>query len=142
MACHGAISTWRKNSAMGNRIREYRKRAGLTLEELGFRVGMSAGHLSRLERGEVSYTQERLETLSRELGCRPADLIDDRPPPSPEAQQMDALMQLLTPDERARLLKMAQAFADVPSLSPHVSAGISPTKALSPKAPHRRLKRA
>lgn len=133
MACHGALFTWRKNSGMGNRIREYRKRAGLTLEELGFRVGMSAGHLSRLERGEVSYTQERLETLSRELGCRPADLIDDRPPPSPEAQQMDALMQSLTPDERARLLKMAQAFADVPRSSPLATESINRNNDGNPK---------
>jgi transcriptional regulator with XRE-family HTH domain len=62
---------------MASRIREYRKRAGLTLEELASRIGMTDGNLSKLERGQISYTQYHLETLAREFGCRPVDLISE-----------------------------------------------------------------
>lgn len=109
---HGAVFIRCNNAAMGNRIREFRKAKGLTLEDLGARVGMGAGHLSRLERGEVSYTQERLETIARELECRPADLIDDRPPLSPAQKSMVNLLDTLTPEEQDRLVKMAKVYAD------------------------------
>lgn len=65
------------NGDMTSRIREYRKRAGLTLEELAAKVGMTDGNLSKLERGQIGYTQYTLESLARELGCRPIDLIAD-----------------------------------------------------------------
>ncbi|WP_448207270.1 helix-turn-helix domain-containing protein [Azospirillum sp. sgz302134] len=60
-----------------NRIRHFRKLAGLTLEELAARIGMSNGNLSRLERGQIAWTQPTLESLARELGCRVIDLIDE-----------------------------------------------------------------
>jgi transcriptional regulator with XRE-family HTH domain len=62
---------------MGNRIREYRKRAGLTMNDLAPRIGMTQGNLSKLERGEIGYTQYTLESLARELNCRPVDLISE-----------------------------------------------------------------
>ncbi|BAI73192.1 hypothetical protein AZL_025540 [Azospirillum sp. B510] len=62
---------------MTNRIREFRKRDNLTLEELAARIGMTDGNLSKLERGQIGYTQYHLETLARVFGCRPVDLIAD-----------------------------------------------------------------
>lgn len=72
-----ALASQEQDCRMTIRIREYRKRANLTQEELAARIGMTDGNLSKLERGQVGYTQYHLETLAREFGCRPADLISD-----------------------------------------------------------------
>ena len=42
------------NSDVGNRIRKYRKLKHLTMKELGERIGMSEGNVSRYERGELA----------------------------------------------------------------------------------------
>ena len=60
-------------------IREWRKFRKLTLEQVAERIGVTAGALSQLERGEVAYTQPMLEALASELRCEPADLITRDP---------------------------------------------------------------
>lgn len=56
-------------------IRAWRKFRELTLERLAERVGVTAGAISQLERGDVAYTQPMLEALAEALNCEPADLI-------------------------------------------------------------------
>lgn len=56
-------------------IRAWRNFRRLTLEQVGERVGVTAGALSQLERGEVQYTQPMLEALADALSCEPADLL-------------------------------------------------------------------
>lgn len=109
---------------MKNSIREYRKRAGLTLEELGGRIGMAAGHLSRLERGEIAYTPERLTALARELDCKPADLIDDDPPSGQREWKLRQIFRQMTPAEQDQLIRLAVALAPQPPPSE-----LSPSKA-------------
>lgn len=65
-------------------FREWRKHRGLTLEVLAERVGVTAGALSQLERGETNYTQPMLEALANALMCEPADLLI-RDPSEPES---------------------------------------------------------
>lgn len=61
--------------------REFRKAgdAKFTQEELAHRAGMSAGNLSLLERGLISYTQDTLERLADALDCDPVDLLTRNP---------------------------------------------------------------
>ena len=56
-------------------IRKLRKRHGMTLEELSDEMGMTAGNLSRLERGLIPYTQETLEKAGKLFGCEPGALL-------------------------------------------------------------------
>jgi transcriptional regulator with XRE-family HTH domain len=60
-------------------IKAWRLDRKLTLEKLAERIGVTAGALSQLERGEVAYTQPMLEALASELRCDPADLITRDP---------------------------------------------------------------
>lgn len=60
-------------------IREWRKHRHLTIVALGASMDMTPGNLSRLERGEVPYSQESLERAAAALGVSPADLLS-RPP--------------------------------------------------------------
>lgn len=55
----------------GQRVRQLRKAAGLTQEELASRAGMSFKYVSSVERGDQNITLETLERLVRALGIEP-----------------------------------------------------------------------
>ena len=57
------------------RIREFRKRRGLSLDDLGEMNGISGGYLSELERGVKTINARRLNQLAEALKCSPAELI-------------------------------------------------------------------
>lgn len=92
-----------------NRLREWRKDAGLSLEELAFRVGSTTATLSRYERGQRSMTLDLLVQLAPHLGCKPADLLPD--PESVLSETERALIagyKELDPEDRALVLRMVQ----------------------------------
>ena len=61
-------------------IRAWRKERGMTMVELALKAGMQQGHLSKLERGVMPYTQQSLERVAEALGVTPGALIDLAPP--------------------------------------------------------------
>lgn len=90
-------------------VREWRKFRGLTLEQLAERVGVTAGALSQLERGEVNYTQPMLEALADELDCAPADLIMR----DPKAEVgLHLVWNRIPTEDKPKALKMLEAFAE------------------------------
>src|SRR5690606_17634368 len=52
---------------LGQRIRNFRKRAGLSQMELEGEIGASAGYLSRVENGEINPTKETIVTIAEKL---------------------------------------------------------------------------
>jgi len=60
-------------------IREWRKHRGLTLEQLADKIDMTASHLSMLERGLRSYTQDTLEAIANALQTDAAALLTLNP---------------------------------------------------------------
>ncbi|WP_166985387.1 helix-turn-helix transcriptional regulator [Canibacter zhoujuaniae] len=56
------------NLILGKRLKHFRKAAGLTLEQLGASVGLSASQLSLYENGKREPKLTILQTLARELG--------------------------------------------------------------------------
>ena len=64
----------KQETRIGARIRELRKRHGLTLEGLAEEVGCSASYLSRLERDVSAPTQSRLAELCAVFKCDIATL--------------------------------------------------------------------
>ena len=58
-----------------NNIRSARKAAGLTLDELAAKVGVSTPHLSEMERGIKSVSVERLHKIAEALGCHVFELL-------------------------------------------------------------------
>ena len=65
------------NPNPGDHIRNVRKRLGLTLSELGSRTGLAVSTLSKLEKGNVSLSYDKLMLLSRGLGVDMAELLSD-----------------------------------------------------------------
>ncbi|WP_419797910.1 MAG: helix-turn-helix domain-containing protein [Terasakiella sp.] len=68
---------------MQNRIKEFRKKAGLTMEETAHRLGITVSQVNRIENGRSSTTTIRLAEFAEVFGCHAADLIDDRLPIDP-----------------------------------------------------------
>lgn len=59
-----------------NRVREFRKQRGLTLEQLAELTGISTGHISRIERHEKGWSMDSLPKIAKALGIDPHHLID------------------------------------------------------------------
>lgn len=60
-------------------FKEWRKKAGLTQEQLAERVGVTASSISQLENGKQGFTDTTLEALAWALNCDPADLLGRNP---------------------------------------------------------------
>ncbi len=80
--------------ALGRRVRRIRQEKGLTLKQIEAKVGVSATHISEIERGNTSPTIGALERIADALGVIPSYLIDI--PPIPE-------MRVLRAEERKSL---------------------------------------
>ncbi len=62
-------------SEIGERLREFRKSAGLSLRELAAKADMSASFLSLVERGESSLSLTSLFGIARALDIDPAEVV-------------------------------------------------------------------
>lgn len=62
---------------LGNRIRELRKRAGLTQEELAIFSEVSSNYISMLERGTSSLNVNNLLQIAKALRVTPNDILID-----------------------------------------------------------------
>ena len=65
---------------LGKRLRFFRNQAGLTLEQLGSRVGVVASQLSLVENGKREPKFSLLQAIARELGVDPAELLTTAAP--------------------------------------------------------------
>lgn len=102
-----------EGQAYTNRIREFRKAKGWTLEELATRVNVSIGQLSEIERGGRQLTQRWMLALARVLEIQPADLL----PPhqntaalTPDEASLLRAYRLAAPDQKLAIQKVAEAF--------------------------------
>src|SRR5688500_12981152 len=68
---------------VGQAVRRRRREAGLSLEELAERSGVSATMLSEVERGLKNPTVRLAWQVARALACSLSDLIEDEPAPGP-----------------------------------------------------------
>lgn len=60
---------------VGQRIRHYRKKQGITQEKLSEIAEMDSNHISRIERGEIIPALETLIKLCNGLKVTPNDLL-------------------------------------------------------------------
>ncbi|HEY2628668.1 MAG TPA: XRE family transcriptional regulator [Usitatibacter sp.] len=63
----------------GDTIRALRKKLGLTLNEVGLRTGMAVSTLSKIEKGRVSLSFDKLLSISKALGVDMAQLLEPAP---------------------------------------------------------------
>jgi transcriptional regulator with XRE-family HTH domain len=83
---------------------EWRKKRGLTQEQLAERIDKSRGLISQLESGLTSYTEETLNALADALSCEPWDLL--HVDPSKEGQVVDLLdlIRQASPEQKAEAI--------------------------------------
>lgn len=62
-----------------NRLTELRNAAGLNIDELAEKTGLSTSYVSRLERGERNLSVKNMEVFARVLGVTAADLLTAAP---------------------------------------------------------------
>jgi DNA-binding Xre family transcriptional regulator len=86
-------------------IRQWREHRGLTLERLADRVGMTAGNLSQLERGNQGYTQNTLENLAHALQTDVASLLMRDPS---DSEGLWSIWDQAQPGERKMLVDIAK----------------------------------
>ncbi|PIS13834.1 XRE family transcriptional regulator [Candidatus Shapirobacteria bacterium CG09_land_8_20_14_0_10_47_13] len=60
----------------GQRIKELRKRLGLTQEDLAFKVGVDRSYMGFVERGEKNPTLKRIISISKALGVSLSELFN------------------------------------------------------------------
>lgn len=65
---------------LGHRIRHFRKRAGLTLDNVSEAVGRPPSYLSQVENGHIEPRVSLVDGVAKVLGCSAADLMSDEPP--------------------------------------------------------------
>ena len=87
-ASPGAVPRDPSPDEFGRRIKMLRLSRGLTLKDLEERGGISATHVSEIERGKASPTVGALGRIARALGMRPATLLE--PLVLPEVSAMRA----------------------------------------------------
>jgi len=63
-------------SAVGRRLAEVRKAAGVSVEELALKVGVSRSHLWRIENHAAQPSIAILYKVARGLDVSPKDLLD------------------------------------------------------------------
>ena len=91
-------------AAAGSRIRERRQALGLSLRDLGGRVGVSASMLSQVENGRCRASVATLYKLVSELGMTLDDLFDDAvPAPATTARASVHAAPVLSPGERTTI---------------------------------------
>jgi XRE family transcriptional regulator, fatty acid utilization regulator len=85
---------------LGHRVRDARRRAGLTLAQLGAEVGKPAPYLSQLENGKVEPKLGLVRDLARALRCTTAELLEAEAPNRRAELEIELLRLQRTPGYR------------------------------------------
>lgn len=89
-------------------LREWREFRHLTQEQAAERLDMDRSNLSRLERGEIPYSQGVLEAAATAYDCDPWDLLNINPTKEGEVVDFTAILKHATPEQRAEILGYAR----------------------------------
>lgn len=92
-----------------NYLRAWREARGLSLAEMGRRIGSHKSPLSRMETGKIPYHRDILIAYARVLGCQPGDLIS-RPPGL--ADELYRILAHCKPDELRQLEGIAKVLIE------------------------------
>ncbi|NUU04860.1 helix-turn-helix domain-containing protein [Leifsonia sp. C5G2] len=76
-------------ATLGHRIRHFRVRRGMTLDDLGAAAGVAPSQLSLIENGKRQPRVSLLSALAAALGVQPADLLSTEPPDERAALEIE-----------------------------------------------------
>ncbi|MEO6847905.1 MAG: helix-turn-helix transcriptional regulator [Chthoniobacterales bacterium] len=67
----------RISRALGDVLRNYRKRSKLSQEELGEEVGLSTNYIGNLERGEYEVSLSTLNRIAKFFGLKLSEILKE-----------------------------------------------------------------
>ncbi len=90
---------------IGKRIQEYRKKKGITQDEIAEKIGVTSHHYSSLERGITNIKLELLVTILNELDCSADEVFCDvvHKSANVKATKLSEKLERLSPDEQHRI---------------------------------------
>ena len=95
--------------SIGQAVAKQRKAVGLTQAQLAERLNLSLDAISRLERGNIGLTVERMVELAEIFGCETADLLHKGSTRvRDQARELEDLLQELAEEERIELLSLVR----------------------------------
>ena len=99
------------SEAFGRRLRELRKRRGLTQQQLSEGSEVDAKYIGLLENGRGNPTLRVIEGLAEGLTVEPADLLTYRHQAEPDEllRDLKALCKKAEPEDLARAVKLLRA---------------------------------
>lgn len=101
------------NQTVGRAMAKWRKVSGLTQAQLAERLNLSLDAVSRLERGNIALTVERLVELAEIFGCETADLLGEGSTRvRDQAVRLESLLERLDEEERVGLLDLVGKMVD------------------------------
>ncbi len=103
-------------AVLGRRVREERRAAKLTLEDMAHRAQISSSFLSYIESGRRKASLGTVEKLARALGLDPGDLLTSKEqaaadPAAQAARQFSSLVRNCDAGQTRAILDVARAAA-------------------------------
>ena len=101
--------------AIGRRIRDNRKKRGISQESLGWSIRKSGALIGQIERGETKLTVEDLIYIADELGVSANELLIGNQDIGPDSYQYEIDIQMAdcTKDEQLLLYEMVIAIKKI-----------------------------
>ncbi|HTK02090.1 MAG TPA: XRE family transcriptional regulator [Bordetella sp.] len=75
------------DNLLSRKLRRLRREAQLTLQQLSGRCGISVSTLSKIEKGQLSPTYEKIAALAQGLDIQVGELFNDEPVAAPTARR-------------------------------------------------------
>lgn len=99
---------------VGRRIRRIRFRKGMTLKEVASASGLSATHISEIERGNASPTIGALQRIADALGERAAHIVEETDMSLAILTTREKRFSEYTPDAEGRVIETQRLTAPAP----------------------------
>lgn len=82
-----AVDDAAADNLLSRKLRRLRREAQLTLQQLSGRCGISVSTLSKIEKGQLSPTYEKIAALAQGLDIEVGELFNDEPVAAPTARR-------------------------------------------------------
>ncbi|MDW9814959.1 helix-turn-helix domain-containing protein [Sinorhizobium meliloti] len=89
-------------------FKEWRKKRGLTQEELAETVGVTPSSISQLENGKQGFTDTTLSALAEALSCNPGDLLMRNPLDEDAPWSIWDNVKKASPDKRREIVAVVE----------------------------------
>ncbi len=101
-ACDGDAAFATLTQRLGDRVRNYRARRGMSRKVLSQQSGVSERYLAQLETGHANVSFHILWSLAQTMGTPVTDLLEDRPDEGPDLMLAKRLLDGLSMEEQTR----------------------------------------